>query len=87
MTASQIVPFSADSAKFIGDERDGVYYQTAKGPDGWHVTAVVDSDTGSFVDTILDDDGPYETEEDAEGVGHDFAVQWCRDNEVHFEEE
>ena len=74
MSASQIVPFSADDAKYVGDEEDGVYYQTAEGPDGWYVTAVVDCNSTHFVETLLDDDGPYETEADAENVGHAFAV-------------
>jgi len=87
MAASQIVPWNVDHAIYVGDDEDGVYFQTAKGPDGWYVTAVVDSNTGAFVDTILDDDGPYETEEDAEVAGRDCATQWCFDNEVNFKEE
>ena len=78
-----IVPFNVDDATYYGDNKDGCYYQTAKGPDGWHVTVVVDSDTGHFVGDILTDDGPYPSEDTASYVGHETAVAWCCNNDVY----
>lgn len=77
-----IVAFSADEAEYIGDERDGIYYQTAEGPGGWYLTIVVDSDTGGFVDTITKDDGPHSSEAEALQAGKDVAIGWCIDNGV-----
>lgn len=80
-----IVDFKADDAEYIGDERDGVYYQVAEGPGGWYLTVVVDSDTGSFVDTITKDDGPYSSEGEALEAGRGAAMDWCADNDVEME--
>jgi len=79
-----IVNFDVDKAQYIGDDNDGVYYQIAKGAQGWFVTAVVDSDTGSFVDNLFVDDGPYDSAFEAERAGRDAAVTWCHDNEVSY---
>jgi hypothetical protein len=73
-----------DEATYIGDEKDGVYYQVTQAKDGWYVSATVDSDTGSFVDTIVDRDGPYATETEARMVGEDAAKEWCFHNEVEW---
>jgi hypothetical protein len=81
------VPFDADEAEWTGDEQDGCYVQAGQGPSlAWYVTVVVDSETGSFVDTALDTDGPHETEADAMARGRDWAISWCCDNGVNFEE-
>lgn len=87
MGDTKIVQFNVDYATYVGDEKDGVYYQTARGPDGWYLTAVVDSDTGHFVDTLTEDDGPYETEERADMAGRDCAIEWCFTNNVSYEDE
>lgn len=82
-----IVPFRVDDAEYRGDERDGVYYQVAEGPSGWYFTAVVDSDTGGFVDTIVKDDGPYSSEREAQSAGESWAIEWCLTNEVKWVDE
>lgn len=79
-----IINFSVDNAVYVGDGTDGVYYQTGQGPDGWYVTVVVDSETGSFVDTLIEDDGPYASEADAEQSGVNAAREWCHDNGVEY---
>jgi hypothetical protein len=74
----------ADYASYIGDEQDGVYYSVGQGPDGWYLTTVVDCDTGHFVDTMDDDDGPYESELEATAGGQSAGTEWCMFNEVNF---
>lgn len=84
--ADKIVPFDVDVAAYYGNGKDGCYYQTAKGPDGWYVTVVVDCETGSFVQDLVTDDGPHPSEESAESMGHETAVDWCLENDVYPEE-
>jgi hypothetical protein len=82
-----IVPFDVDSATYVGDENDGVYYQVARGDDGWYMTAVVNCDTASFVDDLVVDDGPYDSEADAIEGGKNAAFGWCFDNDVLLDDE
>jgi hypothetical protein len=81
-----IVDFDADYAESLcgKDGRDCVYWQTAEGPRGYYVTTVVDSDTGSFVDNLTVDDGPYTTERDADEAGLNAAIEWLADNQVKY---
>lgn len=81
-----VVRFDPDGATFVGDERDGCYYQVAEGPDGWYVTVVVDSDTGHFVMDLTTNDGPYDSEEHASQVGRDLCTTWCIDNGVSYDD-
>jgi hypothetical protein len=72
-----------DEATYFGDENDGVYYQAFEDEDGkWWMSAIVDCDTGGFVDTLADSEGPYDTEEGAMIAGRDCAWEWCSWNEV-----
>lgn len=73
-----------DYAGYVGDEQDGVYYSVGQGPKGWYVTTVVDCDTGGFVETMTEDDGPYDSELDATAAGQSAATEWCLFNEVNF---
>jgi hypothetical protein len=85
---AQIAVVNVDHAEYIGDPDDGVYYQVAKGPDEkWYGSALVDCNTGSFVDSLVTDDGPYDYEGQAETAMADAAKQWCFDNDVNFEDE
>lgn len=87
-TASKpIVPFDVDHATYVGDEQDGVYYQTQEGPDGWYVTTVVDCNTAHFTDTLERDAGPFDTERDAEEYGENAAIDWCEVNGVIYDDE
>ncbi len=74
-------------AEWIGDDQDGGYYQAGKGPDGWYVSSIIDSDTGGFVDSYITDDGPYPTEAAAQQAGADGLKDWCLENGVNFEQE
>ena len=80
-----IVPFDVDDATYVGDEENGVYYQVARGADGWYLTAVVD--TASFVDNLVVDDGPYDSEADAIQGGKNAAFDWCFANDVLLDDE
>lgn len=82
MKAKPIVDFDVDEATYVGDEEDGVYYQVAKGRKGWYMTAVVDCNTAAFVDTLVSDDGPYDSEAHAITAGQNCAIEWCMDNDV-----
>lgn len=84
---ADIVPYDVDEATYVGDGADGCYYQTGKGVDGWYVTVVVDSETGSFVDTLRKDEGPFPSDEEAASAGRGIAVEWCIDNAVKFEDD
>jgi hypothetical protein len=72
-------------ASYIGDDRDGGYYQSAEGPDGWYVSNIIDSDTGGFVDNYITDDGPYPTETEANEAGANGLRDWCLENDVRYE--
>lgn len=77
----RIVPFDVDEADWVGDEEDGVYVHAAAGPDGWYVTTVVDSETGSFVDDYETDDGPYRSYAEALAAGVSAATEWYYDGD------
>ncbi len=74
-------------ASYVGDGNDGGYYQSGEGPDGWYVSSIIDSDTGSFVDAYITDDGPYPTEAMADQAGGDGIRNWCIENGVTYEED
>jgi hypothetical protein len=74
-----------DEGIYVGDEQDGVYVGVGKGPKGWYVSTVVDSETGSFVDDLFVDDGPYATREEAVQAGINAGLEWCFDNGVECE--
>jgi hypothetical protein len=80
------VDFDAPDA-YVGDEDDGVYVGVAEGSDGWYVSTVIDSYTGSFVDSLIMDDGPYPTEAKALEAGKGQAIEWCLDNRVSWEDD
>lgn len=92
-----IVDFNPDEAEWIGDERDGCYVQTqhvdgsseASGDidEGWYVTVVVDSETGSFVEDLHTDAGPFKTKDEAEEYGVSMATDWCLTNNVSWADE
>ena len=77
-----IAEVDVDEAYSVGDEDDVVYYSVALGPDGYYLSAIIDSTTGAFVDSLVSDDGPYTTEEDAIEAGLDLALGWLSDNEI-----
>ena len=78
-----IVTVDVDNASYIGDGRDGVYFEYGTGPDGkFYVSTMVDSDTGHFVDDLRTDDGPFNNVAEAIAHGQSIAEGWCRDNDV-----
>jgi len=69
-----VVNFSADDAIYIGSGDDGCYYQVGRGYDGkYYVTVVVDSETGSFVQDIETDSGPFDEHCEADTYGAAMA--------------
>jgi len=73
-----------DSARYYGDGDDGVYYQVFEDSKGFFwLSAVVDCDTGGFVDGLVDEDGPYDCESSAWLAGDYAAGDWCAENDVH----
>jgi hypothetical protein len=82
----RICEVDVDAAFYEGSSGDGVYYDVARGPGGWFMSAIVDSDTGSFVDTLVQDDGPYRSKRRALQAGQDAARDWCYTNDVPTDE-
>lgn len=75
-----------DTANYIGDEEDGVYYDVACFHGEWFMAAVVDCNTASFTDTLVEDDGPYATKELALEGGRNAAIEWCITNNVSWKD-
>jgi hypothetical protein len=72
-----------DEATYVGDGEDGCYYDAAADHDGkWYTSVIVDCDTAGFVDTLIQDDGPYDTFEAAMEAGRHYAEDWCVTNGV-----
>ena len=98
---AQVVCFDPDEADgYAGNAEDGVYWQVdhlsqkeLDGADesdwqpGWYMTAVVDCDSAGFVDTLAQDAGPFDTEDQAKDAGKAAALEWCAANQVNHEEE
>jgi hypothetical protein len=80
-----IATVDMDTATYVGNEDDGVYFTVAKSRNGWYVSTLVDCNTSHFTDVLQTDDGPYKTEADAQRAGHHAAVNWCVDNDVVFD--
>jgi hypothetical protein len=85
----RIAEVSVDEAEYVGDSHDGVYVQAAEytGDErehGWYVSGLVDSDTGSFVDVLFADDGPYPDQASAMEAGRSAAIEWCYANDVDY---
>jgi hypothetical protein len=79
----EVCVVDVDEATYVGDSDDGCYYDAAQDRDGkWYTTVLVDSDTGSFVSTLVQDDGPFDTHEEAMAAGRCWAENWCVDNGV-----
>ena len=76
------VDFDAPDA-YVGNEEDGVYLSVGEGTGGWYVSAAVDSDSGAFVETLMTDNGPYDTHEAALSIGKYWAYSWCATNGIY----
>jgi hypothetical protein len=81
----QIATVDFDEAEYIGSEDDGVYVQTAEGPDGWYVSSVIDYNTARVTHAYITDDGPYASQAEALAAGLSAAKDWCVDNGVDYE--
>ncbi len=79
---SDIVVVDLEDATYLGSSEDGVYFDVAKGKEGWFVGAVVDCNTSHWLDTITRDDGPYEKESEAWQAGYNIAYDWLVTNHV-----
>lgn len=83
MEDRKICVVDVDSAVYVGDGDDGVYVAAAEHDGKWYTSSLVDSDTGSFVDSLVVDDGPYDSEDEALEAGVGGALDWCMENEVN----
>ena len=77
-------PFDLIEEQWVGDDDDGCYIRVYEGSKGFDVEVVVDSETGSFVDTLATLDG-FDTADKAMESGRGMAVEWCIVNEVSFD--
>lgn len=73
-----------DYAHYVGSSENGVYYAVGEGPDGWYLSASVDS--SNFTAPLVDEDGPYKTEKEAWEAGKFAAIDWCTENKVNWAE-
>ena len=68
--AKQICDVDFDTAFYVGNGEDGVYYAASKGRKGWYCSTVVDVNSGAnFCDSLVTDDGPYKSEAEALQAG------------------
>jgi hypothetical protein len=68
--------------EWVGDDQDGCYVKVFECEDGtWRNEVIVDSETGSFVDTLDECDG-FATHEEAMESGKSLAFDWCVENQV-----
>ena len=82
-----IVQWDRDEAKYLGNEDDGCYWLTGQGEDGkWYVTVLVDCNTAHFCQPLVTDDGPHNTEGEADKAGETWAFGWCSDNGIAIED-
>ena len=78
----QVCEVDMDESRYLGTGEDGVYFDAAEAKDGWYMSAVADSNTGGFVDSLVTDDGPYTSEADALEAGLNAACEWLVTNEI-----
>lgn len=73
-----------DTAYYIGDGDDGVYFNTFKDEanNTYWMSAIADCDTGCFCDSLVTAQGPYDSISDAIRAGIDTAAEWCILNDV-----
>jgi len=81
-----IVKFNVGHASYVGNDEDGCYYQTAETDEGWFVTVVVDCGSAAFTADYLVDEGPFDTEQEAELAGEAAGQEWCINNEVDWDD-
>lgn len=77
-----------DVAEYVGDENDGVYYEAKQSAvdNKWYGSAVIECNTGSFVENLATNDGPYDTRNKAREAMRGAGIEWCIDNDVQYEE-
>ena len=70
-----------ETAFWLGDNEDGVYFDAIKHGRNWKVKALVDSDTGSFT-ADLPVPGVFKSRKDAIDKAICAAIEWCMGNGV-----
>jgi hypothetical protein len=73
-----------DSAEYVGDGRDGVYIGAVRSGSRWWSLATVDSESGSFTETLAAEYG-YRSRRAAITAARDAALMWCGINGVEHE--
>lgn len=80
-----IVEIDVDEAYSVSAGEDGVidtvYFDIAEQDGKWWLSAMIDCDSASFVDSLVKDDGPYDSENDALMGGLNAAVDWMVNND------
>lgn len=78
---------NVETAFYVGSVGDGVFFEADSDANGqWFMTAVTDSDTGSFAEPLATDVGPHDTYREALETGLLHAKAWCLDNGVKVNE-
>lgn len=78
-----IVPeIDVDDAAYVGDEDSGVYYTVAEHEGKWYMSAMVNCP--HFNSYLYEDDGPFDSEQEAIDAGYYSALDWCIDNGVDY---
>ena len=77
----RICEVDMDESHYLGNGKDGVYFDAASNGKGWYASAIVDCDTGHFCgDPILTDDGPWPDRASALLAGLYAAYEWLVTN-------
>lgn len=78
----QIAEIDVDEAYAVSSRDDIVYFTVEKNRHGWWMSAMIDCGTASFVDDLVQDDGPFATEDIALQAGLNCAFEWMESNGV-----
>jgi hypothetical protein len=83
------IEYEEDEAAIFGDGTDNtlVYVGQCRCCGAWHANVTVDCETGSFVDDLATDLGPFSSREEAVKAGMYPAKDWCIEHGVSLESE
>lgn len=82
---ADVVDVNFDDAYSVSSEIDGqvnsVYFDVGERNGKWFMSATIDCETASFTDSLVKDDGPYDSEEEAKRAGLNAAIEWMVNNQ------
>ena len=64
---------------------EAIILDTVNSLDGWYISAVIDSESASFIEALFLDDGPHQSEKDALRMGVGLASDWFSENDLSFD--